>query len=513
MEEKEQFYKLVKPVQRQLFWMLLWREGQIFLLGAAVWSFFIYLFARMIVFPFTFRFQVIGWITLGAACIFRIYSRRPKIKDASLLFNEFVPDDRIVTAFSFLPLEGELERLQLRDAVRHMKLHEKDVLKRKKKVLYPKWLLSAFLFAGVAALSSFFPNGTMNEAKKEEKVVKILDEAEQELRRKAKETKDPIAEKALEEAKKQLAEVKEPEQALEELEKITKQLGLQAMEQKEKQKQLEEWQQQMNDAGLKDLAKLLEQKDLEKLAKELQKLNKDWGQLTKKQQDALSQLTEKHGELTEEELQALVKQLKTALQSEERSKQLAKASNQIQNVSQQVQQKLSDNGIPTKLAVSSGNNKNTSISSSSNNSSNQKSNQGQSSDQVNQPGQVSADTNGKNSGSQGTGQGGSRARGGQGSGQGGLAGGFGQGTREMLTIPEVTKGKENRETDSGELNEGSSQQQTAEDAPVLKGNLRNYQEVYKQYGKSYRDSTERLRLPADLTDIVKNYYDQLDPER
>lgn len=511
MEEKEQFYKLVKPVQHQLFWMLLWKEGQIFLLGASVWSFLIYLLARMIVFPFTFRFLLIGWIVLAVACIVRIFLRRPLMKDASLLFNKFVPDDRVVTAFSFLHLEGELERLQLRDAIRHMKLHEKDVLKRKKKVLYPKWLLATFLFAGVAAFSAFFPNGTMNEAKKEEEIAKILDEAEQELKRKEKETKDPIAEKALEEAKKQLAEVKEPEQALEELEKITKQLGLRAMEQKEKQKQLEEWQQQMNDAGLKDLAKLLEQKDLEKLAKELQKLNEDWGQITKKQQDALGQLTEKQGQLTEEQLQALVKQLKTTLQSAELSKQLANASNQIQNVSQQVQKKINDNGIPTKLAVSSGNNQNTS--SSSNNSSNQKPNQGQGSGQANQPGQGGAGAKGNSRSSQGAGQGGNRIGGGQGSGQGGLAGGFGQGSREMLTIPEVTEGQENRETDSGELNEGSSQQQTAEDAPVLKGSLRNYQEVYKQYGKSYRESTERLRLPADLTDIVKKYYDQLDPER
>jgi hypothetical protein len=509
MEESKQFSRLVKPVQRQLFWLLLWKEGQLFLLGAAVWAVVLYLLARILVFPLVVHFLFIGWLILGMINVYRIWRKRPSMREASLLFNQYVPEDRVITALSFLQQEGEMERLQLRDAVRRMKIHEQDVWKRKKKVFYPTWLVAAVLFGGAAMLSALFPNEAMLEAKKEEKVAKIMDEAEQELKQKAKETKDPAAEKALQEAKKKLAEVNNPEKALTELEKITKQLDLQVMKQKEKQQQLEEWQQQANNAGLHDVAKLLEQKDLEKLEQELKRLNQDWDQLTNKQREALTQLTEQQGQLTEEQLQALVAQLKTALQSGELSKQLAQASGQIQQVGQQVQKQLNDNGMPTKLGVSSGNNQNPS-SLTPNPSSNQKSNQGQGSGQNGLSGQGGSGTGTGSSPGTGTGFG---AGNGQGAGQGGTSGGFGQGSREMLTIPEVTEGQENREVDSGELGEGSSQQQTAEDAPVLKGSLRNYEEVYEQYGESYRESTERLRLPADLTNIVKEYYEQLAPER
>ncbi len=510
MKESKQFIGLVKPVQRQLFWLLLWKEGQLFLLGASVWAVVLNLLARMIVFPFVLRFLLIGWLVLGIISVYRVCLRRPSIKTASLVFNQYVPEDRVITALSFLQQEGELERLQLRDAVRHMKIHEQDVWKRKKKVLYPKWLVAAFLLGGVATLSALFPSEAMHEAKKEEKVAKMMDEIEKEMKEKIKETKDPVAKKALEEAEKRLADVKEPAQALKELEKITKQLDLQVMKQKEKQHQLAEWQQQANNAGLKELAKLLEQRDLEKLEQELQRLNQDWKQLTNKQQEALAQLMKQQEQLTEEQLQALVEQLKTALQSGELSQQLAQASGQIQQVSQQVQRQLSDNGMPTKLGVSSGNNQNPS-SLTPNPSSNQKSNQGQGNGQNGQSGQGGSGGTGTGS-SPGTGTG-SGIGNGQGAGQGGTSGGFGQGSREMLTIPEVTEGQENRENDSGELGEGSSQQQTAEGAPVLKGSLRDYEEVYEQYGQSYRESTERLRLPADLTNIVKEYYEQLDPER
>lgn len=82
----------------------------------------------------------------------------------------------------------------------------------------------------------------------------------------------------------------------------------------------------------------------------------------------------------------------------------------------------------------------------------------------------------------------------------------------MLTIPEKIDGKQNTETDNGKLGEGSGEQEEA-DGPVLRGNIRNYEEVYQQYEESYRQSTDRLSLPSDLNDIVKNYYNKLDPER
>ncbi|RID87198.1 hypothetical protein D1953_07775 [Peribacillus asahii] len=514
MEEKKQFENLVKPVQRQLFWILIGREVQWFLLAASIWAFLPFLITRVIVFPFMLHFLAIGWLMLGIVLIYRIWKKRPSFKAASLLFNQYVPDDRVLTAFSFLDKEGELERLQLRDALRQMKVNEASVLKRKKKIWYPKWLMIAFLFAGVATLSALFPNELMHEAKEVEKVAKVMKEVEKKAEEKVKETKDPVAKKALEEAKKKLAEVKEPDEALKELEKLSKQLNLQAMKQKETQKQLDNWQKQANEAGLKDLAQFLEQKDLEKLEKELNKLNEKWEELPKEQQEALSEVTNQNEKLTEEQLTALAEQLKEAIQSGQLSKQLANASQQVQQVSQNLQQQMKNNGMtPTQIGSGTpGNNQNSASSSSNNSTGNQKSNQTSNSQNGSGSGSGSGGS-GSGAGS-GSGSGGSGSGSGSGSGNGqGSGAGLGQGSRELLTIPEEIEGKQNVESDSGELGEGSSQQQTTNEGPVLKGNVRNYQEVYEQYGESYRESTERLKLPTDLTDIVKNYYDQIDPER
>lgn len=89
--------------------------------------------------------------------------------------------------------------------------------------------------------------------------------------------------------------------------------------------------------------------------------------------------------------------------------------------------------------------------------------------------------------------------------------GLGQGSRELLTIPERFQGDTNVETDAGTIGEGQTGQQSEGTGPVLKGNIRPYSEVFESYEQAYRQSTERLDLPADLGDIVKNYFSTIDP--
>lgn len=90
---------------------------------------------------------------------------------------------------------------------------------------------------------------------------------------------------------------------------------------------------------------------------------------------------------------------------------------------------------------------------------------------------------------------------------------LGQGSRELLTIPNRLQGDTNVETDAGNIGEGQAGQQSEGTGPVLKGNIKPYSEVFESYEQAYRQSTERLELPADLGDIVKNYFSNIDPNK
>ena len=99
-----------------------------------------------------------------------------------------------------------------------------------------------------------------------------------------------------------------------------------------------------------------------------------------------------------------------------------------------------------------------------------------------------------------------------GSGNGiGSGAGLGQGSRELLTIPEKTVGKENKEIDGGQLGEGTAVEQSEGSGPVLKGTIRPYEEVFGEYEKSYRESSDRYQLPGNLEKIVQSYFTTIDP--
>ncbi|MFD6438604.1 hypothetical protein ACFWDG_02030, partial [Peribacillus sp. NPDC060186] len=288
--------------------------------------------------------------------------------------------------------------------------------------------------------------------------------------------------------------------------------------QKEKQKLLEKWQEQTKESGFSELAKALAQKDMSKVEKELQKLNEKWDELPDEQKQALEILTEQEKPLSHEELEALIKQLEEAMKSDELVKQLAESNHAVQQAGTQLQKQLSQNGMPSSQ-LSFTNSKGAQGSKAANQPLGQPSTSaspnGQPNSQSGNPAgnQQSQGGQGQQGGQQGVGQGQQPGQGGNGGGgKGGTIGGTGQGPREMLTIPEMTDGKQNTETDNGQLGAGSGEEEEA-DGPVLKGNLRNYEEVYQQYENSYRQSTERLRLPSDLNNLVKNYFNKLDPER
>lgn len=79
-------------------------------------------------------------------------------------------------------------------------------------------------------------------------------------------------------------------------------------------------------------------------------------------------------------------------------------------------------------------------------------------------------------------------------------------------MPERITGQVNTETDSGQLGDGGPAGQSEGAGPILRGSARPYSEVYESYERSYRESSERYKLPDELAEIVKNYFTNIDPD-
>lgn len=525
MDDRDQFLSLLKPVRRQLVIEIIIKEGQLLLCLIGALSFFLLLLGQLFVIPFLLRYLLIGTVFILVFVMYRIWIARPSWHDAAVVFNQYVQDDRVVTALSFLHEEGIMQKLQLADSIHYMKKAQAAVLKRKKALMNRKSLSIGMVLWSATILLFFFPSEKIELAKKKETAIKIVKEAEKKLEQKIKAEKDPEIKKVLVEAKKEIGQKADPEEALQELKKHEKELQLKELKAKEKQQQLADWKQELQKTGLSQLATALETKEIAKVEEELKKLNKDFLKLTDEQKQALSKWSQQQGQLTDEQLEQLKKQLAEALQSEEFMKQLAATQQNLNSVSQSMQQQMAANGIPsTQLAQSSSPSNQTNQNPSQNQGSQTNSNNPNGQNQGNQPGNSTSGNsgNGKGNGSgngNGSGKGngsgsGSGSGGGSGSGSGsGSGAGTGMGSRDFLTVPEYLKGKGQTEVDSGPLGQGSPNEQTAGTGPVINGQLRPYQEVFSQYQNSYRESTERLRLPSELEEIVKNYFTNLDPNK
>lgn len=531
MEEKQQFINLLKPIKRQLLLQLIWKELQFLFMGAGAASFLLVIAASFIVIPFLHYYFSGLAVVLFLVFMLRIWWRKPDLYQAAFLYNTYVHDDRVITAFTFLDKDGTLEKLQLADAVEHMKKAHSQVLNRKKYSIQYRWLGAGLVFILASIMLVFTVSQQKLElAKQRETEIKLVKEAEKELKEKAKEEKDSEVKKLLEEALEGIKDAKAPEKALQELERQAKNLELKLLKENEKQQNLENWKNELNESGLHELANLLDEKKLQEFEKELAELNQNRNELTTEQQTALNKFSEKDGELSEEEIAQLVKQIEEALESPKLIEQLAAAQGELSDTGLNLQSDMTASGMPpAQLAFTSSNQPGgqSGEGGSPNNgkgqspSQNGETPQGNTSGNGNETGSGSGDGSGSSSGSgngSGTGSGGNGSGsgsggGGSGSGSSGSGAGLGQGSRELVTVPERISGDGNVETDGGKLGEGSSSYETDGTGPTLKGELRPYNEVYQYYESTYRQSIDRYSLPADLKGIVENYFSNIDPNK
>lgn len=108
----------------------------------------------------------------------------------------------------------------------------------------------------------------------------------------------------------------------------------------------------------------------------------------------------------------------------------------------------------------------------------------------------------------GAGQGQSQGAGaGSGAGQGvGDGAGTGQGNRELLTAPSRLGGEGAVEVDRGNLGSGQASGEQEGAVPAERGTARPYADLVGDYSESYFTSADRIGLPADLQQVVEQYF-------
>lgn len=88
---------------------------------------------------------------------------------------------------------------------------------------------------------------------------------------------------------------------------------------------------------------------------------------------------------------------------------------------------------------------------------------------------------------------------------------MGAGGRTLVTTPRNMAGTGNIQQDGGPSTGG--QTQTGGQSPMLDGMTRPYEEVYNEYAAEAKQSLERSELPAGMQEKVKQYFEQIQPNR
>ena len=529
MEASKQFFSLLAVLKRKLIIEHVSRNLHLGLLLLSSLSLIIALLARVFVIEYLSEILIVSSCVLISVSVVVSFFTKPGNYTAATLFDDYVGEDRVKTALTYINDESVMSILQRRDTLSYMKNQMTIVEKRKIRLFYWKKLAIICAFFTITTISLYFPNDVMKTAAEQEIDKKVIKETKRELK---KLTSQDMS-KELEDLKKLEVEAKTSEELLEKLVQQEKEL------EKKKQAALNENQR------LKELSE--EMKDFEKLSKALNNVNpellkigldelkKDIPVLTDKQQKALqtllSELTNQTvpslSELSEEQLDELLQQVEDNLEkmmaNANELSELTNLQQQVQQMATSLNQNMASAGLQSSNQLSFASSSNSTNQSSGNsqqsqNGQNQSGNssnnngqpqngQGQGNNGQSQNGQGQGNGSGQGAGS-GSGNGGSGS-GGNGTGTGSGAG-FGQGARN-LTIPEKIEGDQNVENDFGKTGEGSGEQQVAPDGPVLKGSVRPYEEVYGEYEQSYRESVDRMDLPGYLEDVVKDYFSELNP--
>ncbi|MGF2616179.1 hypothetical protein FZC84_00180 [Rossellomorea vietnamensis] len=476
-------------------------------------------------FIITFLWEKIVAITALLIISFAVWAflKRPNRRDAAQHYDEYAGEEAVSTALSGLDKEDVMLQLQRKDALRRMKESRKKVEQIKALNLPSKPLYTALFLVLLTSFSLAFPSTMMEQAEQKEEEKRIMKETREKVEKLAEKKKDngEKVNKELTELQKELAESKTAEESLKKLlekERKTAQLKKEAEEAEKKLNSLSE---KAAGNNLNELSKALQNMNQKKLEEAMKQL-KDKQSLSKEElaglqmlQDSMDGEGKELNQLTEEQLQEMLanleKSLQEAMAAASSLSQTAAAQQDLQQLANNLNQQMAAADLGAAQSLAFNNSSSNPASSGQNPPGGKGSNPSQSGNSQGSGNSSSGNGSGSGSGSgSGTGSG---TGSGNGSGQGGGNGaGSGQGSRELVTVPDRLGGKTNQSVDNGQLGQGSGERQTTDEGPALRGSARPYNEVYGEYEQAYRESVDRMALPSNLENVVKNYFSELNPE-
>lgn len=479
MDEKRHLWKAVSSARRSLVIEHLIKQLQKGLLFAVLSYTVIILASRLFVFPYYAKVAfIVSGIILFAYFIYSLL-QMPKKKQALLTLDAHFDHNELVTSLTYKKENDYTVALltvaknKLPEAWHRFKSRPKHLFDFKK-----IGIVVATLF--LATLLTMIPSKTQEEAKNIENDQELINEMKKQTKEQAKENLPEEAKDKLEQLVKALDEAKTSDEALKELVKTQKELA--NLEQKLKQEQ-------PTGEG----------------AKQLEALADASGALAQNANSTLKKLSEAGKPVD------LATQKTIANMNQTSSTNATTASSQSSSNGSNTQS--SGNSASSSSSNSSGASQSQSGQGSS---SNQQGNQSQSG-QGSGEGEGEGEGNGSGSGSgQGTGNGNGTGSGtgtgnGQspGNGSGGLGGGQGQGSRDLVASTKRIGSNNGTSTDGGNLNEGQSIEEKGK-VNTTRGEIRPYSEVVSSYKESYRQSTDRLKLPNDLQRMVQSYFSAIE---
>lgn len=504
MRDEKRFYQLLKPLHRQLVLEVFLKNLQIYIVClAGIWFIWMLLGRFLLLFNLSNFLSIAVFLATGF-CTIKFFRERPPWKTTVLLMNRFVPDDLIITAYAVLGKEGVLERLIVRDGNRAIEQHLEKALQRKKRYVSPSLLLLSFLFAGAGFLSSMFPNEMLELNRQYEQEKQAVRQFKEEAKEKLQDEND-----TLEQVREELEKAGTVEEIGEILEKAYRELEL--AEQIEKDR-LDDLKRNFAAAGLADLAVSLDEGEEDAVLEQLEKLQDDFSSLAPEAQEALTTaFGDDFPTKDEKEIQTAVDEV---LKQEVGSQQERKTT--LQDLTASLNETLKKHGV-AKIAPSLQPDDPSRFTAGTSSSGNQLESRSQQSetglpDSSSAPSTSGGDTGG---GTVAPGQealpGSGTERNGSGAGTSAGAG-FGTGSASrMLSIPESIDGEIRIEEDFGMLSEGEAQSRYRAGGRVLRGELRPYEEVFSQYHEAVTHSIDRIQLPLELEEVVKNYFSSVKP--
>ncbi|MUT66451.1 hypothetical protein [Paenibacillus sp. NEAU-GSW1] len=490
------------------------------------------------------------------------YWKRATLSDAAKAMDRSGTDDAILTALDGLshPLDAEpvIVSLQREDAVVSARAYTESLRERLPWPSWRKWRLLVYALGAVwtlTALLLFWPNPLDEKAEARaaaarelERLEEQMEELKQELEaaKLPSEAAEPIKE-TLEELRNKLAQENDSAAALEELAEAIKKLEQTADAAKQAAERLDEASEAMeSEPGLRQLGNALQNRNAAEAAKAISDMRNELTRLTAEQRKAIAEALERIAMEQPEEASELAEALKKAAEQARNGnsggsegsandglselqqaleQELSQA--QLEAIARSMAEQLSQSGQAlAQGAAAQGGGVPSSWSEATSGASGSSS--GSNGSSSGEPGgaENGAQGNGggtgqgqQSGGGSGSGSGSGKGNGGNGNGngtgggvQGGLTGGTGVGGRGLITTPRDLQGSGNVQQDGGPSTGG--QTQTSEDpSPMIDGMTRPYEEVYSEYAAEAKDALSRSQLPQSMQDKVKQYFDQIQPNR